>query len=135
LGSPGSGTPAGTHTPSSPDYGFSFVETGIPVTGDRFTVIPTKDSAALMQTTLTDGNAIAASSAVGVSPSTSNVSDGKVEIINVIDPVAARAFSSFPANSGLLVDVYEVLLAHSVTAFMMATRFHLRLRRLLSLVQ
>jgi flagellar hook-associated protein 1 FlgK len=107
LGSPGSGTPAGTHTPSSPDYGFSFVETGIPVTGDRFTIVPTKDSAALMQTTLTDGNAIAASSAVGVSPSTSNVSDGKVEIINVIDPVAARAFSSLPANSGLLVDVYE----------------------------
>ena len=34
LGPPGGGSPAGTHTPTSPDYGFSFVETGTPVAGD-----------------------------------------------------------------------------------------------------
>lgn len=106
LGAPGSGTPAGTHTPSSPDYGFSFIETGVPVAGDTFTIIPTQNSAALMKTTLADGNAIAASSAVAVDSATSNVSDGKLEIINVSDPVAARNFTTV-ANTGLLVDVYE----------------------------
>jgi flagellar hook-associated protein 1 FlgK len=100
LGAPGSGTPAGTHTPSSPDYGFSFVETGTPTAGDTFSIIPTKNSAALMERTLSDGNAIAASSAVGVTPSTNNISDGQVEITNVINPVAARAHD-------ITVDVYE----------------------------
>ncbi len=100
LGAPGSGTPAGTHTPSSPDYGFSFVETGTPTAGDKFSIVPTRNSAALMQATLTDGNAIAASSAVGVTPSTNNISDGQVEITNVINPVAARAHN-------ITVDVYE----------------------------
>ena len=100
LGAPGSGTPAGTHTPSSPDYGFSFVETGTPTAGDKFTIIPTKNSAALMQTTLSDGNAIAASTAVGVTPSSNNVSDGKVEITKVTDPEAAKAYD-------ITVDVYE----------------------------
>jgi flagellar hook-associated protein 1 FlgK len=107
MGAPGAGVPAGTHTPSSPDYGFSFVETGVPVAGDTFTIIPTKNSAALMDTTLTNGNAIAASTAVGVTPSLNNVSDGKINIINVTDPVAARAFTNPPANTGILVDVYE----------------------------
>jgi flagellar hook-associated protein 1 FlgK len=107
LGAPGAGVPAGTHTPSSPDYGFSFVETGVPVAGDTYTVIPTKDSAALMRTTLTDGSAISASTSVAISPSTHNVSDGKIEIVNVIDPVTARAFTNPPTNTGILVDVYE----------------------------
>jgi len=81
--------------------GFEFVETGVaPAVGDTFTVIPTKNSAALMQTTLTDGNAIAASTAIEVTPSTNNVSDGKVEIINVIDPFAAK-------SADVTVDVYE----------------------------
>lgn len=106
LGAPGTGVPAGTHTPSSPDYGFSFIETGVPVAGDTFTIIPTKNSAALMQTTLTDGNAIAASSAVSVTPSTHNVSDGKVTITGVSDPVAARNYTQ-GINNGLTVDVYE----------------------------
>ena len=100
LGGPGAGVPAGTHTPNSPDYGFSFVETGVPVAGDTFTIIPTKDSAALMKTTLTDGNAIAASTAIAVTPSSNNVSEGKVEITNVINPVAARGYN-------VTVDVYE----------------------------
>ena len=100
LGAPGSGVPAGTHTPTSPDYGFSFVETGTPSAGDTFTIIPTKDSAALMQTTLTNGNAIAASTAIAVTPSSNNVSEGKVEITNVINPVSARGYN-------VTVDVYE----------------------------
>ena len=100
LGAPGAGAPAGTHTPSSPDYGFSFIETGVPVAGDRFSINPTKNSAALMNTTLTDGNAIAASTAIAVTPSTNNVSDGNVSITNVINPVAARAYD-------VTVDVYE----------------------------
>ena len=108
LGAPGAGVPAGTHTPSSPDYGFSFVETGVPVAGDTFTIIPTKNSAALMQTTLTNGNAIAASSAVAVTASTNNVSDGKVEITNVTNPVAARGYD-------VTVDVYETPPAGSGT--------------------
>ena len=87
LGAPGSGP----FTPSSPDYGFSFFETGVPVAGDVFTIVPTKNSASLMQTTLTDGNAIAASSAVNVTPSTHNASDGKVAIGDMFDPVNAQA--------------------------------------------
>lgn len=100
LGPPGGGSPAGTHTPTNPDYGFSFVETGVPANGDRFIVEPTKNSAALMKTTLTDGNAIAASTAIAVTPSTSNVSDGTINVTNVIDPEAARTYD-------ITVDVYE----------------------------
>ncbi|GAA0815481.1 flagellar hook-associated protein FlgK [Colwellia asteriadis] len=103
LGAPGSGT----YTPSSPDYGFEFIETsGAPVAGDVLTLQPTKDGAALFKTILNDGSAIAASSAVNVTPSTNNVSDGKVAITNVTDPAAARTFAS-TTNQGLLVDVYE----------------------------
>jgi flagellar hook-associated protein 1 FlgK len=53
-----------------------------------------------MQTTLTDGNAIAASSAVGVTPSTNNVASGQVSITNVSDPEAAKI-------TDITVDVYE----------------------------
>ncbi|PCI56634.1 MAG: flagellar hook-associated protein FlgK [Gammaproteobacteria bacterium] len=101
LGLPGSGTPAGTHT-SSPDYGFSFVETGTPALGDTFTIIPTKNSASLMQTTLTDGNAIAASSAVQITPSTHNISDGKIAIVDMFDPVNAQA--AMPIRIDVLED-------------------------------
>jgi flagellar hook-associated protein 1 FlgK len=100
LGPPGGGSPAGTHTPTNPDYGFSFVETGVPVAGDRFIIEPTKNSAALMKTTLTDGSAIAASSAISATPSTNNVSDGTIAVTNVIDPEAARTYD-------ITVDVYE----------------------------
>jgi flagellar hook-associated protein 1 FlgK len=102
IGPPILPTGTGTHTPSSPDYGFSFIEkNGSSLqAGDTFTIIPTKNSAALMQATLTDGNAIAASSAIAVTPSSNNVNDGKVEIINVTNPEAASA-------SGITVDVYE----------------------------
>jgi len=81
--------------------GFEFIETGVaPALGDTFTIIATKNSAALMQTTLTDGNAIAASSAVAVTASPHNISDGKVTITSVSDPEAAQAYD-------LTVDVYE----------------------------
>jgi flagellar hook-associated protein 1 FlgK len=102
LGAPGTGTPAGTHTPSSPNYGFSFIETGTPTAGDTFAIVPTKNSAALMQTTLTDGNAIAASSAVNITPSTHNVSDGKIAIVDMFDPVSAQGVMP------IRVDVLEV---------------------------
>ncbi len=87
--------------------GFEFIETGVaPALGDTFTVIPTKNSAALMQATLTDGNAIAASSAVEITPSTHNVSDGEITITSVSDPEASRTYTNV-TNSGLTVDVYE----------------------------
>ncbi|MBA6364702.1 flagellar hook-associated protein FlgK [Colwellia sp. BRX8-4] len=102
LGMPGTGTPAGTHTATTPDYGFSFIETagGTLQAGDKFTIVPTKNSAALMQATLTDANAIAASTAIAVTPSSNNISNGKIEITNVTNPVAASAYD-------ITVDVYE----------------------------
>ena len=101
LGAPGTSTPAtappGTHTTA---HGFTFVETGVPAAGDKFTIVPTNNSAALMKTTLSNGNAIAASGANAVTPSTNNVSEGTVEITAVNDPVAAKAHD-------ITVDVYE----------------------------
>jgi flagellar hook-associated protein 1 FlgK len=106
LGLPGSGTPAGTHT-ASPDVGFSFVETNatlpsVPVAGDTFSIIPTKNSAALMEATLKDGSAIAASTAVDITPSDNNVSSGSIAIVGMFDPVNARA--AMPMR----IDVLEV---------------------------
>jgi flagellar hook-associated protein 1 FlgK len=100
LGAPGTG-------PFDSGLGFEFVEAGAaPVLGDTFTLIPTKNSAALMKTTLSDGNAIAASTAVAVTPSSNNVSDGKIEIISVTDPEVARTYTN-GTNSGITVDVFE----------------------------
>jgi flagellar hook-associated protein 1 FlgK len=88
----------GTHATS---FGFEFIETGgDPDTDDSFIIKPTKNSAALMKATLTDGNAIAASTAIGVTSSSNNVSNGKVEITSVSDPFAAKAYE-------VTVDVYE----------------------------
>lgn len=104
LGAPGSGTPAGTH---STGLGFEFIEAaGIPNNNDVFIIDPTKNSAALMAVTLSEPHGIAASTAVDITPSSNNVSDGKVNIVNVSDPVAAKNFTSV-TNNGLLVDVYE----------------------------
>ena len=104
LGAPGSGSPAGTHDTG---FGFEFIETaGVPTTDDVFIIDPTKNSAALMQATLTDPNGIAASSAIESTPASNNVSDAQVNIIQVSDPEATRTFSSV-TNQGLLVDVYE----------------------------
>ncbi|WP_286233301.1 flagellar hook-associated protein FlgK [Thalassotalea sediminis] len=85
LGPPG----GGTYTTS---YGFEFVETGgAPAANDTFIIRPTENSAALMEAQITDGAAIAASTPVAIRPSDNNVSAGKIEIVNMIDPVAARA--------------------------------------------
>jgi flagellar hook-associated protein 1 FlgK len=100
LGAPGAGTYA-------TGFGFEFNEnSGAPATEDRFTLRPTENSAALMKVTLTDGKSIAASGTVDVNASANNVSDGSVNIINVTDPEAARAYTE-GTNSQLTVDVYE----------------------------
>lgn len=100
LGAPGTGT----HATS---FGFEFIETsGTPANDDSFIIIPTKNSSAFMNVTLTDGDAIAASTAVSVAASSHNVSDGEVNISNVSDPEAARTYIENP-NTGLTVDVYE----------------------------
>ena len=97
LGMPGTGP----FTSSSPDYGFTFIEnSGTPNNGDVFVITPTKNSASLMDVTLKDGNAIAASGAVSVTPSSHNVSAGEITITNITDPEAARTYD-------LTVDVYE----------------------------
>lgn len=95
---------AGTHTTS---FGFEFIEmSGTPANDDSFIIQPNKNSAALMDVTLTNPSSIAASSAVQATPSTNNVSDGNVAITSVSDPEAARSYINNP-NSGLTVDVYE----------------------------
>lgn len=103
LGAPGTGP----FTPSNPDYGFSFVEnSGTPSTDDSFVIKPSHNSAAMMNMTLANGDAIAASTAVEVTASTHNVSDGQIDISNVSDPEAARIYNNV-TNSGLTVDVFE----------------------------
>ncbi|MCW8833680.1 MAG: flagellar hook-associated protein FlgK, partial [Colwellia sp.] len=85
LGAPGSGTYA---TP----FGFEFIETsGAPANDDSFIVRPNENSAALMNVTLADGAAIAASSAVEVTPSDNNISAGKIAVVDMFDPVSAQA--------------------------------------------
>lgn len=84
LGNAGSGT-------YNTNFGFSFIErSGTPANGDRFTIRPTENSAALIKVELTNGSAIAASSAVKVTPSSNNISAGNVKIVSVADPIAAR---------------------------------------------
>ncbi|SEK49880.1 flagellar hook-associated protein 1 FlgK [Colwellia chukchiensis] len=100
LGAPGAGT-------YSTAFGFEFIETaGVPSTDDKFTIRPSENAAALMKVTLTDAKAIAASTSVAVNPDSNNISDGAVNIINVTDPVTARAFTE-GVNAKLTVDVYE----------------------------
>jgi len=96
--------PAGTHTSK---YGFSFIETGGSLqAGDKFTIIPTKNSAAVMEVTLTDGNAIAASSAVDITPSDNNVSAGSIDIVDMFDPVNAQA--AMPMRIDIFEDAFGV---------------------------
>ncbi len=84
LGAPGSGT----YTTS---FGFEFIETsGAPANDDSFIIRPTENSAALIKTTLTDGAAIAASSAVEITPSDNNISAGQVTIVDMFDPINAQ---------------------------------------------
>lgn len=85
LGAPGGGTYA---TP----FGFEFIETsGAPANDDSYIVRPAENSAALMNVTLADGAAIAASSAVEITPSDNNISAGQVAVVDMFDPINAQA--------------------------------------------
>jgi flagellar hook-associated protein 1 FlgK len=85
LGTPG----AGSYTTP---YGFVFNEvSGSPSIADSFILRPTENAAANMKVQLTDGSAIAASSAVFIAPSDNNVSPGELKIVKMLDPVNARA--------------------------------------------
>lgn len=87
--------------------GFSFiVDSGTPTAGDKYSINPTENSAALMEVTLSNGDGIAASTPVAVTESDDNVSSGQLNIISMSDPLAARTFASV-TNDGLLIDVYE----------------------------
>lgn len=76
----------------SSTQGFNFIEnSGAAVAEDAFIIRPTANAASLIETTIGDPNAIAASSAVLVTPSENNVSSGSIEISEVYDPIAAQA--------------------------------------------
>ncbi len=101
------GPVSGAGTVHSTPFGFDFVESsGAASPDDLFIITPGKNSAALIDVTLNNTHAIAASSAVGVSASKNNVSDGAVVITAVNDPQAARTYSS-STNAGIMVDVFE----------------------------
>jgi flagellar hook-associated protein 1 FlgK len=101
------GAPGGPGTAHSTPFGFDFVEnTGAASPDDSFIITPAKNSAALMDVTITNASAIAASSAIAVTPSSNNISDGAINITAVNDPQAARNYSTI-TNSGLTVDVFE----------------------------
>ncbi len=85
LGVPGAGT-------YSTGLGFDFIETsGTPNANDTFLIRPNENASANMALEMTNGDAFAASSAVYITPSDNNVSAGKVAIVNMYDPVNARA--------------------------------------------
>jgi len=95
LGPPGSGT-------YSTPFGFDFIETsGAPAIDDSYLVKPTENAAANMLVTMTQGSSIAASSAVDITPSENNISAGKIQITEMLDPINARA--SMPMR----IDVLE----------------------------
>ncbi len=80
---------AGTYTTP---FGFEFIEaSGTPATGDKFLLRPNENAAANIQVELTDGATIAASTAVEITPSSNNISAGKVAISDMLDPITARA--------------------------------------------
>ncbi|QOL27070.1 flagellar hook-associated protein FlgK [Thalassotalea sp. LPB0316] len=85
LGAPGSGT-------YNTAFGFDFIETGgAPALNDTFVIRPGENASSLMKATLTDGQGIAASTAVEVRAGSNNIGGGSVTIVDVNDPVAARA--------------------------------------------
>lgn len=92
LGAPGTG-------PFDTGLGFEFVETsGAPITNDTFNIRPTENSAALLKVELQDGTGFAASGAVEISPSDNNVSAGQITIVDMYDPVNARAAMPMELN-------------------------------------
>jgi len=88
-------------------YGFTFEEVaGTPSAGDTFVIKPTQNGAVNFEVTLHDPSKIAASSAIGITPSDDNVSNGDIKITNMLDPEAAKNYASttFPS---VIVDVWE----------------------------
>ena len=86
------GTPGSLNTNAADTYGFQFNEdSGTPAAGDVFIIKPTHNSAALMDVTLTQASGLAASSAIDVTASTTNIGGASVEISSVIGATDARA--------------------------------------------
>ena len=85
LGAKGAGT-------YNTGFGFNFVEkSGTAANNDKFILRPGANTMAKMAVVMKDGNAIAASTAVKITPSDHNVSSGEVSITEMLDPVNARA--------------------------------------------
>ncbi|MCP4322426.1 MAG: flagellar hook-associated protein FlgK, partial [Alteromonadales bacterium] len=101
------GAPGGPGTVHNTPFGFEFIEnSGAANADDSFTITPSKNSAALMKVTLADGSAIAASSAVGITPSQNNVSAGEINIVDMFDPVNAQA--AMPMRVDVSEDAFGV---------------------------
>ena len=81
------------YTPPAPDdFGFQFLlASGAASAGDKFLIRPGENSAALMKRVLANGEGIAAASAIEIIPSNDNISAGNVNIVNVTNPIAAKA--------------------------------------------
>lgn len=99
------GTPGNINSNAMDTYGFQFIEdSGAAVAGDFFIIKPTHNSAALINVELTAGAGIAASSAIAVTPSTTNIGGASVEIISVNGASAAQTYADV---NNLVVDIYE----------------------------
>jgi len=108
LGEPGAGTYATA-------YGFDFVEdSGTPDNDDSYLIRPTENSAANMAVILKDPAGIAASSAVAITPSVNNVSNGNITITDIVDPMAARA--AMPMRIDVLEDRATNLFSYTYTS-------------------
>jgi len=99
------GTPGNINSNAMDTYGFQFIEdSGAAVAGDFFIIKPTNNSAALINVELNAGAGIAASSAIEVTPSTTNIGGASVEITSVNGASDAQAYV---AANNLVVDIYE----------------------------
>jgi len=99
------GTPGALNTNAADTYGFQFNEdSGTPAAGDVFIIKPTHNSAAFINVTLTQASGIAASSAIEVTPSSTNNGGASVEITSLSSAEDAQAYAT--ANN-LAVDIYD----------------------------
>ncbi len=99
------GTPGSLNTDAADTYGFQFNEdSGTPAAGDVFIIKPTHNSAAFMDVSLTQASGLAASSAIDVTASTTNIGGASVEINSVIGATNARQYA---IDNNLAVDIYE----------------------------
>lgn len=99
------GTPGNINSNAMDTYGFQFIEeTGTPNADDYFIIKPTHNSAALINVELSAGAGIAASSAIAVTPATTNIGGASVEITSLNGASDAQAYA---AANNLVVDIYE----------------------------